>query len=237
MPTARPRSPFTHGLADGAPFLLVIVPFALLFGVVATEAGLPIFQTLMFSVVVIAGTAQFTAIQLMQEGAPAVLCLAMALLVNLRMAMYSAALAPHLGAAPLWHRALIAYLVLDQSFACASTAYEARRAWTLREKLAYFWGCVLLIFPAWYVFTLVGAWLGEGLPVGLGLDFALPLCFIAILAPALRTAAHVAAAGTSVAVALALAWVPFQLGLIAAAIAAMAVGARVELWQAARVRI
>ncbi|MGR3493589.1 MAG: AzlC family ABC transporter permease [Shimia sp.] len=234
MTTARPRSPFAQGLSDGAPFLLVIVPFAMLFGVVATEAGLPIFQTLMFSVVVIAGTAQFTAIQLMQEGAPAVLCLAMALLVNLRMAMYSASLAPHLGAAPLWHRALIAYLVLDQSFACASTTYEARRDWGLAEKLAYFWGCVLLVAPAWYVFTLVGAWVGEALPTGLGLDFALPLCFIAILAPALRTLPHVAAAFTSVGVALALAWLPFQLGLIFAALAAMAVGARLELWRAAR---
>ena len=53
------KSAFRKGLADAAPFILVMIPFASLFGILATEAGLNVFETLAFSVVVIAGAAQF----------------------------------------------------------------------------------------------------------------------------------------------------------------------------------
>ena len=101
MTSTSVKSAYKQGFRDGAPFILVIVPFSMLFGVLATEAGLSIFETLSFSVVVIAGAAQFTALQLMGEDAPTLVVLASALAVNLRMAMYSASLSPHIGGAPL----------------------------------------------------------------------------------------------------------------------------------------
>jgi Predicted branched-chain amino acid permease (azaleucine resistance) len=101
-------SSYWRGVRHGAPFLLVIAPFGALFGVVGTEAGLNLAQVMGFSVIVIAGAAQFTAVQLLSENAPTLIVIAAALAVNLRMAMYSAALTPHLGAAPLWQRAIMA---------------------------------------------------------------------------------------------------------------------------------
>ena len=92
MASSSVKSAYRQGIRDGAPFILVIVPFSMLFGVIATEAGLSVFETLSFSVVVIAGAAQFTALQLMGEDAPTLVVLASALAVNLRMAMYSASL-------------------------------------------------------------------------------------------------------------------------------------------------
>ena len=92
-------------MRDGAPFILVIVPFSLLFGVVATEAGLNVLETMSFSVLVIAGAAQFTALQLLTDGAPTLIALVSALAVNLRMAMYSASLTPWIGEATLGQRA------------------------------------------------------------------------------------------------------------------------------------
>jgi predicted branched-subunit amino acid permease len=83
-----------------------VVPFAILFGVVGTEAGLNLAQVMGFSIGVVAGASQFAALQLMSENAPALIVVASALAVNLRMAMYSAALAPHLGPASLRDRAL-----------------------------------------------------------------------------------------------------------------------------------
>lgn len=94
MTPSTPNRDFWRGLRDGLPFLLVITPFGLLFGVVATEAGLNVYETLSFSIVVIAGAAQFTALQLMVDDVPALIALVSALAVNLRMAMYSAALTP-----------------------------------------------------------------------------------------------------------------------------------------------
>ncbi|SEN34330.1 AzlC protein [Roseovarius tolerans] len=108
VPTQTTKSIYWQGVRDGAPFILVIVPFSLLFGVVATEAGLNILETMSFSVLVIAGAAQFTALQLLGDGAPTLIALVSALAVNLRMAMYSASLTPWIGEATLGQRAIAA---------------------------------------------------------------------------------------------------------------------------------
>lgn len=222
------KSAFRLGLVDGLPFLLVIIPFALLFGVVATEAGLPVRESLAFSVAVIAGAAQFTAISLLSDNAPLVLVLAASLAVNLRMAMYSASMAPYLGEAPLWRRALVAYFLVDQSYACSIVRFEQNPDWTIATRLSYFTGVVILLCPLWYVFTVVGAVIGEAIPESFALDFAVPICFIAIVAPMLRTLPHVVAAITSVVASLSLGFLPAGVGLLVAGLIAMAVGAEVE---------
>lgn len=230
MRTTTRQGAFWTGVRDGAPFLLVIAPFALLFGVAASEAGLDVVEALMFSVVVIAGASQFTALQLMVDQAPTFIVLATALAVNMRMAMYSASLTPHLGAAPVWQRALVAYFLVDATYACAITRFEREPDWQLPEKFAHVMGAVLPVCPTWYVLTVVGALIGRGMPEWLALDFAVPICFLAMIAPMLRTLPHLAAAGTSILLALALAGVPYGAGLLIAAGAAMAVGAQAELW-------
>ncbi|MDP5347925.1 MAG: AzlC family ABC transporter permease [Paracoccaceae bacterium] len=236
MTVTTPHTAYWEGVRDGLPFILVVAPFALLFGVVATEAGLNVWETLAFSVVVIAGAAQFTALQLMQENAPTVIVLASALAVNLRMAMYSASLTPHLGATPVWQRAIAAYMMLDQSYACSILAYERNRDWTAAQKMAFYFGAVTPVVPVWYAMTVAGALIGSSMPTGLALDFAVPITFIAMVAPALRTLAHKAAATASVVLALGFAFVPFNLGLIIAGIGGMMVGAQVELWMDRRAR-
>ncbi|MDU8913473.1 AzlC family ABC transporter permease [Aestuariicoccus sp. MJ-SS9] len=221
-------SSYWRGVRDGLPFLIVVIPFAMLFGVLATEAGLNMLETLSFSVVVIAGAAQFTALQLMTENAPTWVVLASALAVNMRMAMYSASLTPHLGAAPLWQRAIAAYFLVDQTYAGSLLEYEKRPDMTLPEKLGYFFGIVTPICFPWYVATFVGAWLGAAIPTEMGLDFALPIAFLAMIGPLLRTPAHMAAAFTGASVALLAAGLPWNTGLIAGGIAGMIAGAETE---------
>ncbi len=229
MATTTKKSVYFQGMRDGAPFLLVVGPFALLFGVVATEAGLNVYETLAFSIVVIAGAAQFTALQLLTENVPTVIVLASALAVNLRMAMYSASLTPYIGAAPIGWRALAAYFTIDQSYALSIVKFENEPYLTLAQRYAYFFGIVTLMIPGWYAMTVVGALVGKSIPPEYALDFAVPITFIAMIAPALRSVAHVAAAMVSVMLALCFTWVPYNLGLLIAAFGAMMIGARVEL--------
>ncbi|PWR01787.1 branched-chain amino acid transporter AzlC [Meridianimarinicoccus roseus] len=215
-------------MRGAAPFILVIAPFGLLFGVIGTEAGLNIAQVMGFTVLVIAGAAQFTAVQLMVDNAPTVIVLATALAVNLRMAMYSASLVPHLGRAPLWQRALVAYGLVDQSYAVSILEFE-RTAMPLPERFAFFMGSFLVISPFWYAATLVGAQVGTAIPDSFALDFAIPITFLALIAPALRTLPHIVAALVSTLAALALAGLPYGTGLLLAAVTAMAAGAATEL--------
>ncbi|MBP1807203.1 AzlC family ABC transporter permease [Rubellimicrobium aerolatum] len=225
---ARSLTPFAQGVRDGLPFLAALAPFGLLFGVAATEAGLGFGAAMGFSAGVIAGASQFTAVSLMGDGAPALIVVVTALAVNLRMAMYSAALAPHIGAAPVWKRALAAYVLFDSVYACAAQAYPRHPEWSVRDRMLYFAGAAGPAVPMWLAVTAVGSVLGATIPAWLALDFAAPICFLAMVAPGLRTLPQVAAAVTSVAGALLLAWVPYSLGLLVAAALAMAVGAEVE---------
>ncbi|MEM7598019.1 MAG: AzlC family ABC transporter permease [Pseudomonadota bacterium] len=222
------KSPFWMGCRDAAPFLLVVGPFAVLFGVVATEAGLNLLETMTFSFLVIAGAAQLTGLQLMVDQAPVLVVLASALAVNLRMAMYSASLTPYLGGAPLWTRALAAYFIVDQSYGLSVLKFEQNPGWTLGQRLAYFWGTVAPVCPFWYVFTMVGALIGTSIPESFALDFALPICFLAIITPMLRTRAHLAAALVSIVLALIFAGLPYNMGLLVAGLAGMMTGAEVE---------
>ncbi|MEM1372431.1 MAG: AzlC family ABC transporter permease, partial [Pseudomonadota bacterium] len=155
MASTTKNSAFKAGVLAGLPFLLVGVPFAVLFGVVASEAGLSVIETVWFSLLVIAGASQFTAIQLMSDAAPVWLVLTTALAVNLRMAMYSASLQPHLGAAPLWQRAVIAYLNVDASYAISVQKYEDVPDWSVADKIAFFLGTMLFMFPFWIIGTLI----------------------------------------------------------------------------------
>jgi predicted branched-subunit amino acid permease len=225
------RGAFWRGFRDGIPFALVIGPFGLVFGVLGAEAGLTLVQAMGFSVGVLAGASQFAALQLMTEGAPLAIVVLAGLLVNLRMAMYSASLAPWLGAVPMGRRALLACLLLDQTYAVSIAEFERRPTLTLTQRTAYFVGSTIFVVLPWFLATWAGVQLGTAVPPEWPLDFALPIAFLSLIGPMLRTRAHVAAALVSVIVALLLWWLPYTLGLLVAAIAAMLTGAQVELWQ------
>jgi predicted branched-subunit amino acid permease len=236
MASSSTKSAYWKGFRDGLPFTIVVGPFALLFGVIATEAGLNVYETMAFSIVVIAGAAQFTALQLMTETAPTIIVLASALAVNLRMAMYSASLTPYIGAAPLWKRAFAAYFTVDQSYALSIVKFESEPEMSVPERMAYFFGTNGLVAPGWMAATVTGAMIGAQVPDSWGLDFVLPLAFLAMIGPMLRTPAHVLACFVAVVTALPAAALPYNLGLIVAGLAGMMAGARAEVWFERRTR-
>ena len=234
MLSATEKSAYFAGMRDGWPFIFVAAPFSMLFGVVAIEAGLTFAQAMGFSIVVIAGAAQFAALQLMMDGAGITLVLLAALAVNLRMAMYSASLVPWLGKAPLWQRALVSYVNFDQCYVASVARYEAVPM-TVSERIFFFLGVGTPIVPIWISFTAIGAIVGTSIPPEYALDFALPITFLAMIGPMLRTFAHVVAAFVSMFVGLALMWLPSGSGLLIAAACAMVAGVIVEHWQEKRI--
>lgn len=230
------KSAYWAGVRDGAPFILMAVPFATLFGVIATDAGLTLAQAMGFTILVIAGAAQFAALQMMVENASIAFVLLAALAVNLRMAMYSASLVQYLGPAPLWQRACIAYLNFDQTYIQSVARYETRPEMAVADRVAYFLGVATPITPFWFGMTFVGVVAGQAIPEAWALDFIMPIMFLAMVAPMLKSLAHVAAAAMSMAVALALVNLPAGIGLLIAAGAAMLTGALVEVWMERRAR-
>ncbi len=229
-----PKRTYFRGIVDGLPFVAVVGPFAILFGVIATEAGLDLWAAMGMSVIVIAGAAQFTALQLLADNSGAFAALAASLAVNLRSAMYSASLVPHIGKAPLWQRALISYALFDQNYTLALQKYEAEPEMSVPRKIAYYAGVTTPILPCWYGCTLIGILAGNGIPSDLPIDFVVPLTFLALVSPMLKTIAHLVAAAVSVALSLALHGLPGGVSILLVGIGAMAAGAAVETWRERR---
>lgn len=225
------RSParcLRHGIVQALPFLLVLVPFGLLFGVLSAESGLDLAQVMGFSTLVLAGASQFTAVQLLNDQAPTIVVIISALAVNLRMAMYSASLVPWLGEATPRQRGLVAYLLIDQTYALSIQHYETHPRLRMDQRIAYFIGTAICSCVPWLFASAIGFRVGRAIPESWALDFALPITFLAMIAPMLRTPAHIAAAAVSIIAALVFSTLPSGLGILLAAPLAMITGALVE---------
>ncbi len=219
------RSEFFAGARDQFPLLLGVVPFGLIFGALAISVGVSPLAAQGFSLFVFAGSAQFIAVSLIGESASALVVIATVALVNLRHALYSASLAPSLSHLRRPWKLALSWLLTDEAFAMASRRY---RGGALVNAHWYLLGTGLTLWAAWQISSAAGIALGAGLPPGLSLDFALPLTFLALVAPTLVDRPTLAAALGAGVLALTLINLPFRLGLVAASIAGVGLGLRVE---------
>lgn len=223
VPRATGRRGFLAGMVACLPLLLAVGPFGLIFGIVAAETGLDLAQTMVMTVTVIAGAAQLAALQLLGDGAPAVLAILTGAVANLRLAMYSASIAPWWQGAPLHVRALAVLVLHDQSYALSMIRYGKREE-PLAARIGFFLGVGVLTASTWTAATLIGATLGDRLPADLDIGFIVPVTFLAITAPMLRGRDNLIAAAVAVGLALGFAWAPYGLGLIVAAAGGIATG-------------
>jgi 4-azaleucine resistance transporter AzlC len=212
---------FWAGVRNLAPLLLGVAPFGLVYGVLALANGLTPAQALATSSVIFAGSSQFVFAQLVGLGAPAAVMLSTVGLVNLRHALYSASLAPHLAHLPRRWKLALAYLLTDEAFAAVVGRYERDRG---PNRHWYFLGAGLALWSGWQLSTGLGIALGAELPSAIPLDFALPLTFIAIAVPLVRTRPALLAALVAAGVALATADWRYKLGLMASAVAGILAG-------------
>ena len=196
---------------------LAATPFGLTFGAIARASGLTLWETVGFSVFVFTGSAQFAAVAILSDGGAVVAAVTAGLLLNLRSLAFGVLLAPDLRG-PLWWRALVSQLVIDESAAVATSEDDsaARR-----------WGFLvggMAVFVLWNLSTVLGAVL---VPVGgrlihtYGLDATIPAAFLGLLWPRLADATQRRVALTGAMIALAL--TPFTSPGVAVVAAVLAV--------------
>jgi 4-azaleucine resistance transporter AzlC len=218
-----PFSAFLLGARALMPMHLGVAPFGVIYGVVALQSGIPPLAAFLMSSLVFAGSAQFLLAQLVGAGAPALLSVGAVGLINLRHALYSASVAPILHALPRRWKLLLAYLLTDEAYAAAIPHLLEQPKSPVAHWILF--GAGVALWAGWQLATLAGVLLGAQLPADLGLDFALPLTFIAIVVPLIDGRARLLAALVAAAAAVLLADLPYKTGLFAAALAGLAAGA------------
>ncbi|MBM4423449.1 MAG: AzlC family ABC transporter permease [Chloroflexi bacterium] len=226
------RSDFPAGVRAQLPILLGVAPFGLIYGVLAVGAGLPPSIAQAMSSIVFAGSSQFIGTNLFADNAPFVVIVLTTFVVNLRHALYSASLAPHLERLPLRWKMLFAYLLTDEAYATGILNYQKPdRSGDPWKRHSFYFGTALALWLTWQLSTGIGILFGAQVPASWALDFALPLTFIALVIPALadRPAVISAVVGATVAVA-AYDW-PYKLGLMAAALTGIIAGLIAEQYR------
>lgn len=203
--------------------MLGVVPFGLVAGAAAVGAGLSLLQAVALSVVVFAGASQLAIIELLGRDAALAVVVGTALVINARMVMYSASLAPHfLDEGSRW-RALMAYVLTDQAFALSVTRYAEGMDGVDRKRW-YYLGTALPLWVVWQICTVAGALAGTQVPDWLPLGFAVPLTFLALLVPAVDSRPTLAAALVGGGIATLGVSLPFNLGLLVGAVAGVMAG-------------
>ncbi|MFQ3319962.1 MAG: 4-azaleucine resistance transporter AzlC [Natronomonas sp.] len=219
------RASFLDGARAVAPVLVGVIPFGLVAGAAAVRVGLSGLQAVGLSVIVFAGASQLAAIELFGQDAPIAVVVVTALVINLRMTMYSASIAPYFQRATTRVRAGLAYLLTDQAYALSVTRFQTDetvdRAW-------YYLGAAVPLWVVWQICTVIGIVVGARVPDSLPLEFAIPLTFLALLVPSITDRPSAAAAAIAGTVAVVGADLPLNLGLITGAIIGIVAGLVVE---------
>jgi 4-azaleucine resistance transporter AzlC len=227
------NSNFWAGVWAEIPLLIGVFPFGMIYGALALSAGLTPAQAQMMSSIVFAGSSQFIAVQLFHEAAPGLVIVLTIAVVNLRHMLYSASLAPHVASLPMRWKVLLSYLLTDEAYAPTAIHYEQEGVTPYSHW--YYLAAGFSLWSTWQVSTALGILLGPSIPESWPLAFALPITFIAMVVPTLKTRPAVASALSAGVTALLAHSLPYSLGLIVAAVAGIAVGTYLENGQSREV--
>ena len=218
---------FLAGCLDEAPLQLGVIPFGMLYGIGALAAGMPVWLAQLTSMLVFAGAAQLVIVQMLGAAAGALPIGLTAVLLNLRHMLYSASVAEHVRHLPRRWRVLLAYLLTDEAYAVAILRYARPVGPGPDLRHWYFLGCGLTLWGCWQLSTALGIAFGARIPPEWDIDFAVPLTFIALLTLLVKERAGQAAALVAALAVLALAALPYRLGLVLAIVLGLLAGAAV----------
>jgi predicted branched-subunit amino acid permease len=163
---------------------------------------------------IFAGSAQAVTVQLLGAHAPLPIVVAGGLAVNLRLVLYSAAVAVHWRTRPTWWKALAASTLVDPSAVVGLEGYE--RSPNPAYGHAHYVGAASTLAIAWLLSIALGATLGGALPPGLRLELVIPLYLLGQLLRRVDYAVARRAVAVAVALALLGATVPLHLGVLIA---------------------
>ena len=180
---------FVRGMIDVAPHMLSVIPFGIICGAIGVELGFNPYLLYAMSIIIFCGASQIVFLQLLSGGASSIVAVTSVGVINSRHLLYGAVLSEYLEKLSFVKKLLISYLVVDQGFAESNKFFKKNKT---EEYLHYHLvGTGGTLWICWQIATLAGIILGSFVPEELGLKFAIPLTFIAIVVQDLKKIDHV----------------------------------------------
>ncbi len=210
---------FLKGIIDVSPLMIPVVPFGLIFGVLAIDVGFTPLQAMGMSLIVFGGASQIVLLQLFSGGASSLVIISSVGAVNSRHLLYGAVVSEHLSDLKLIWKIIISYFLIDQAFAISNEYFKKNKE---RNRYFHLVGGGAACWIIWQSTTLLGIILGSAIPEKLGLSFAVPLTFLALLVNDFRKFTNLVVIIVSGSVAtLGYNFIPFKAYVIVAALAGL----------------
>jgi len=169
---------FLKGIIDVSPLMIPVVPFGLIYGILAIDIGFSPLATMGMSLIIFGGASQIILLQLFSGGASSLVIISSVGAVNSRHLLYGAVVSEHVSDLKLIWKIIISYFLIDQAFAVSNEYFKKNKQ---KNKYFHLIGGGFTCWVIWQTTTFLGIILGATIPEKLGLSFAVPLTFLAIL--------------------------------------------------------
>ena len=169
---------FLKGIVDVSPLMIPVVPFGLIFGILAIDIGFSPLVTMGMSLIIFGGASQIVLLQLFSGGASSLVIISSVGAVNSRHLLYGAVVSEHVSDLKLIWKIIISYFLIDQAFARSNEYFKKNND---KNKYFHLIGGGVTCWVIWQTTTFLGIILGSAIPEKLGLSFAVPLTFLALL--------------------------------------------------------
>jgi len=169
---------FLKGIIDVSPLMIPVVPFGLIFGILAIDIGFSPLATMGMSLIIFGGASQIVLLQLFSGGASSLVIISSVGAVNSRHLLYGAVVSEHVSDLKLIWKIIISYFLIDQAFARSNEYFKKNND---KNKYFHLIGGGVTCWVIWQTTTFLGIILGSAIPEKLGLSFAVPLTFLALL--------------------------------------------------------
>lgn len=193
IPTRARIQHLWQGVIAISPLSIAVVPWGLLAGSYAMDAGLSGLESQALSAILFAGSAQLVATGMLKSGVGLVTMLLTTLFITSRHCLYSIAMRDSIKTLPLRWRLMLGFLLTDELFAISGQKpAKPYDRWFLL-------GAGLSFYLVWNIATVIGILAGHYIPNlnTLGLDFAVAATFIAIVVPNTKSLPVLAAVSVS----------------------------------------
>ncbi|WP_231039736.1 AzlC family ABC transporter permease [Proteus alimentorum] len=173
---------FGLGALHVLPLCLAVIPWGILAGSMAVDAGLTFAQSVGMSAIIFAGAAQLVTLGLVVSGAGMLTIIVSVFFITAQHLLYGLTLRPHVAHLKWYQRITIGFLLTDELFAVSAQP-------KVKLTPAYMIGAGLCFYLAWVAVSIVGIIMASQVSdlSRYHLDFSIVATLLAIVIPLIKT--------------------------------------------------
>lgn len=216
-----------RGMSAVMPLCIGDFPFSFIVGALSVSMGMSVWQSTAWSCIVIAGSAQMLALNMLKTGATLGVIIFTTFIINLRHVLYSASMAEKVRESSFLKKCFMSYALTDEVYATTIKEMDSTKG----DKYLFYFSAMLTFWVFWVFADFLGAVIGSSFPdiQKYGLDFAMVAAFIAIVVPQIKSQACTVAALVASVSGVLLVILPWSLGIVVASLLGVLAGLCVDL--------